>query len=94
MGVPEPDRPYISEPSAKASPRSGRGEYDGGSRMTDGLKGMIDYVSPWIDERLANSRRDFISAAWQEEESRACFTTYQAGAGQFNKNNNHYKRNL
>src|SRR6202049_2002051 len=60
MGVPEPDRPYIRQLAEKLL-YIGRGEYDRMKPLTDGMRGMIEYVSPLIDERIANPGDDFIS---------------------------------
>jgi len=60
MGVPEKDRPYIRQLAEKLL-YIGRGEYDRMKPLTDGMHGMIEYVSPLIDERIANPGDDFIS---------------------------------
>jgi cytochrome P450 len=60
MGVPEPDRPYIRELAEKLL-YIGRGEHDRMKLLTEGMQGMIDYVSPLVDERLVNPGDDFIS---------------------------------
>jgi cytochrome P450 len=60
MGVPEPDRPYIRKLAEKLL-YIGRGEYDRMKPLTEGMKGMIDYVSPLVDERIVNPGDDFIS---------------------------------
>ena len=60
MGVPEKDRPYIRQLAEKLL-YIGRGEYDRMKPLTDGMRGMIEYVSPLIDERIANPGDDFIS---------------------------------
>ena len=48
MGVPEPDRPYIRQLAEKLL-YIGRGEHDRMKPLTDGMKGMIEYVSPLVD---------------------------------------------
>src|ERR1700704_2071044 len=60
MGVPEKDRPYIRQLAEKLL-YIGRGEYDRMKPLTDGMRDMIEYVSPLIDERIANPGDDFIS---------------------------------
>jgi cytochrome P450 len=60
MGVPEADRPYIRQLAEKLL-YIGRGEYDRMKPLTEGMRGMIDYVSPLVDERLVNPGDDFIS---------------------------------
>ena len=44
MGVPEPDRPYIRQLAEKLLYLF-RGEYDRMKPLTEGMKGMIEYVS-------------------------------------------------
>src|SRR5260370_40616777 len=60
MGVPAPARPYIRELAEKLL-YIGRGEHDRMKLLTEGMKGMIDYVSPLVDERIVNPGDDFIS---------------------------------
>jgi cytochrome P450 len=60
MGVPAEDRPYVRELAEKLL-YIGRGEYDRMPILTDGMKGMIDYVSPLVDERIVRPGDDFIS---------------------------------
>src|SRR6516164_9608443 len=51
MGVPAEDRPYVRELAEKLL-YIGRGEHDRMPILTDGMKGMLEYVSPLVDERL------------------------------------------
>ena len=44
--------------------------------LTEGMKGMIDYVSPLVDERLVNPGDDFISVLAQGEKA-GVFTRHQ-----------------
>src|SRR3981081_4242310 len=60
MGVPDPDRHYIRELAEKLL-YIGRGEHDRMKLLTEGMQGMIDYVSPLVDERIVNPGDDFIS---------------------------------
>ena len=60
MGVPEQDRRYVRQLAEKLL-YIGRGEYDRMKPLTEGMRGMIDYVSPLVDERIANPGDDFIS---------------------------------
>jgi len=60
MGVPEPDRPYIRQ-LAERLLYLFRGECDRMKPVTEGMKGMIEYVSPLVEERIANPGDDFIS---------------------------------
>jgi cytochrome P450 len=60
MGVPDKDRHYVRELAEKLL-YIGRGEYDRMKPLTEGMQGMIDYVSPLVDERIVNPGDDFIS---------------------------------
>ena len=60
MGVPEQDRGHVRQLAEKLL-YIGRGEYDRMKPLTEGMRGMIDYVSPLVDERLVNPGDDFIS---------------------------------
>jgi len=60
MGVPEQDRRHVRQLAEKLL-YIGRGEYDRMKPLTEGMRGMIDYVSPLVDERLVNPGDDFIS---------------------------------
>src|SRR5437762_4965636 len=75
MGVPEPDRPYIRELAGKLL-YLGRGEQDRMPILTDGMKGMIEYVSPLVDERIVNPGDDFISVLASGEKN-GVFTRHQ-----------------
>ena len=54
----------------------GRGEYDRMKPLTEGMRGMIEYVSPMVDERLAKPGDDFISVL-ASGEKRGIFTRHQ-----------------
>ena len=60
MGVPPSERPYVRQLAEKLL-YIGRGEYDRMKPLTEGMRGMIDYVSPLVDERIVNPGDDFIS---------------------------------
>jgi cytochrome P450 len=60
MGVPKSDRPYIRQLAEKLL-YIGRGEYDRMKPLTEGMRGMIDYVSPLVDKRIVDPGDDFIS---------------------------------
>jgi cytochrome P450 len=60
MGVPEQDRSYVRHLAEKLL-YIGRGEYDRMKPLTEGMRGMVDYVSPLVDERIARPGDDFIS---------------------------------
>jgi cytochrome P450 len=75
MGVPPQDRPYVRHLAEKLL-NIGRGEADRMKPLTEGMKGMIDYVSPLVDERLVNPGDDFISVLAQGEKA-GVFTRHQ-----------------
>ena len=75
MGVPDKDRPYVRQLAEKLL-YIGRGEYDRMKPLTDGMKGMIEYVSPLVDERLVNPGDDFISVLAGGEKS-GVFTRHE-----------------
>jgi cytochrome P450 len=60
MGVPKADRPYIRQLAEKLL-YIGRGEYDRMRPLTEGMRGMIEYVSPLVDKRIVDPGDDFIS---------------------------------
>src|SRR5580700_8892020 len=60
MGVPASDRGHVRELAEKLL-YIGRGEYDRMKPLTEGMRGMIDYVSPLVDERIVKPGDDFIS---------------------------------
>jgi cytochrome P450 len=60
MGVPDEDRPYVRQLAEKLL-YIGRGEYDRMKPLTEGMRGMIEYVGPLVDERLVKPGDDFIS---------------------------------
>jgi cytochrome P450 len=66
MGVPKADRPHVRCLAEKLL-NIGRGEADRMQPLTEGMQGMIDYVSPLVDARLVNPGDDFISVLAQGE---------------------------
>jgi cytochrome P450 len=60
MGVPEQDRPHVRQLAEKLL-YIGRGEPYRMKPLTEGMQGMIEYVSPLVEERIANPGDDFIS---------------------------------
>ncbi len=60
MGVPDQDRRHVRQLAEKLL-YIGRGEYDRMKSLTAGMRGMIDYVSPLVEERIARPGDDFIS---------------------------------
>ena len=75
MGVPEQDRPYVRQLAEKLL-YIGRGEYDRMKPLTEGMKGMVEYVSPLVDERIVNPGDDFISVL-ASGEKKGVFTRHQ-----------------
>ena len=75
MGVPAEDRPYVRELAEKLL-YIGRGEYDRMPILTDGMKGMLEYVSPLVDERIVRPGDDFISVL-ASGEKKGAFTRHQ-----------------
>jgi cytochrome P450 len=75
MGVPASDRAYVRELAEKLL-YIGRGEYDRMKPLTEGMKGMVDFVSPLVDERIVNPGDDFISVL-AAGEKKGVFTRHQ-----------------
>jgi cytochrome P450 len=75
MGVPAEERPYVRQLAEKLL-YIGRGEYDRMKPLTEGMRGMIDYVSPMVDRRMVDPGDDFISVLAQGEK-RGVFTRHQ-----------------
>jgi cytochrome P450 len=75
MGVPKEDRPHVRH-LAELLLNIGRGEADRMKPLVEGMQGMIDYVSPLVDERIVNPGNDFISVL-ADGEKRGIFTRHQ-----------------
>jgi len=75
MGVPPAERQYIRSLAEKLL-YIGRGEYDRMRPLSEGMRGMIDYVSPLVDERLVNPGEDFISVL-ASGEKKGVFTRHE-----------------
>jgi len=75
MGVPAEDRPYVRQLAEKLL-YIGRGEYDRMPILTDGMKGMVEYVSPLVDERIVKPGDDFISVL-ASGEKKGVFSRHQ-----------------
>jgi len=75
MGVPPEDRPYVRQLAEKLL-YIGRGEYDRMPILTDGMKGMLEYVSPLVDERIVRPGDDFISVL-ASGEKKGVFSRHQ-----------------
>ncbi len=75
MGVPAGDRPYVRQLAEKLL-YIGRGEHDRMPILTDGMRGMVEYVSPLVDERIVRPGDDFISVL-ASGEKKGVFTRHQ-----------------
>ncbi|MBV9248267.1 MAG: cytochrome P450 [Acetobacteraceae bacterium] len=75
MGVPPEERPYVRELAEKLL-YIGRGEGERMKPLTEGMKGMIEYVSPMVDKRIVDPGDDFISVL-ASGEKRGIFTRHQ-----------------
>src|ERR687887_1419943 len=75
MGVPTEDRPHVRH-LAELLLNIGRGEADRMKPLVEGMQGMIDYVSPLVDERIVKPGDDFISVL-ADGEKRGIFTRHQ-----------------
>jgi len=75
MGVPKAERPYIRQLAEKLL-YIGRGEYDRMKPLTEGMRGMIEYVSPLVDKRKVDPGDDFISVLARGEKQ-GIFTRHQ-----------------
>jgi cytochrome P450 len=60
MGVPESDREHLRDLADKLL-YINRGEPHRLRPLTEGIQGMIDYVSPLVDRRIAEPTNDFLS---------------------------------
>ena len=75
MGVPEQDRGYVRQLAEKLL-YIGRGEYDRMKPLTQGMQGMVDYVSPLVEERIVKPGDDFISVL-ASGEKQGVFTRHE-----------------
>ena len=60
MGMPNQDRAFIRELAEKLL-FLGRGELDRMQPLTDGIKGLLEYLSPIVEERIKNPGEDLLS---------------------------------
>jgi cytochrome P450 len=60
MGMPNQDRAFIRE-LAEQLLFLGRGELNRMQPLTDGIKGLLEYLSPIVDERVKNPGEDLLS---------------------------------
>jgi cytochrome P450 len=75
MGVPPSERSHVRKLAEKLL-YIGRGEYDRMKPLTEGMRGMIEYVSPLVDRRIVDPGDDFISVLAQGEK-KGIFTRHQ-----------------
>jgi cytochrome P450 len=75
MGVPASDRSYVRQLAEKLL-YIGRGDYDRMRPLTEGMRGMIEYVSPLVDRRIVDPGDDFISVL-ASGEKRGIFTRHE-----------------
>jgi len=75
MGVPTEDRPHIRE-LAKKLLTGGQGAPDRLRTQTEGMRGMLEYLSPLVAERLKHPGDDFVSVV-ASGEKRGIFTRHQ-----------------
>jgi cytochrome P450 len=75
MGVPKEDRPYVRK-LAENLLYIGRGEPYRMKPLTEGMRGMIEYVSPLVEERIVNPGDDFISVL-ASGEKKGVFTRHE-----------------
>jgi len=75
MGVPPEERGHVRKLAEKLL-YIARGERDRMKPLTEGMRGMIDYVSPMVERRLVDPGDDFISVLAQGEK-RGVFTREQ-----------------
>jgi cytochrome P450 len=70
LGLPQQDRRFIRELAEKLL-FIGRGELDRMRPTAEGIKGLVEYLSPLIAERLANPGDDLLSVLASGEKSGA-----------------------
>jgi len=75
MGVPPSERGHVRNLAEKLL-YIGRGEYDRMKPLTEGMQGMIDYVSPLVDKRIVDPGDDFISVL-AAGEKKGVFTRHE-----------------
>jgi len=75
MGVPAEERPYVRELAEKLL-YIGRGEGDRMKPLTEGMRGMIEYVEPMVERRLVDPGDDFISVL-ANGEKKGVFTRHE-----------------
>ena len=76
MGVPAEERHHVRHLAEKLL-YIGRGEGDRMQPLTEGMRGMIEYVSPLVDRRIVDPGDDFISVL-ATGEKKGVFTRREA----------------
>jgi cytochrome P450 len=75
MGVPPEERGHVRRLAEKLL-YIGRGERDRMKPLTEGMRGMIEYVSPLVERRIVDPGDDFISVLARGEKQ-GVFTRHQ-----------------
>ena len=75
MGVPAEERSHVRKLAEKLL-YIGRGEGDRMKPLTEGMRGMIDYVEPLVEKRIVDPGDDFISVLAMGEKN-GVFTRHQ-----------------
>jgi cytochrome P450 len=60
MGMPNQDRPFIRSLAEKLL-FLGRGEFDRMQPLADGIKGLVEYLDPVVEERVKHPEDDLLS---------------------------------
>ncbi len=71
MGMPNQDRQFIRSLAEKLL-FLGRGELDRMQPLTDGVKGLLEYLAPIVEERVANPGDDLLSVLASGEKKARC----------------------
>jgi cytochrome P450 len=75
MGVPAEERPHVRQLAEKLL-YIGRGEGDRMQPLTEGMRGMIEYVEPMVEKRIVDPGDDFISIL-ASGEKKGVFTRHE-----------------
>ena len=68
MAMPYQDRPFIRSLAEKLL-FLGRGEFDRMGPLSEGIKGLQEYLTPYVEERIANPGDDLLSLLASGEKS-------------------------
>ena len=60
MGMPNQDRPFIRSLAEKLL-FLGRGEFDRMQPLSEGIKGLLEYLAPIVEERVSHPGEDLLS---------------------------------